>query len=86
LKDNKIKVIEKELKDVNQYDEQKINDLLNRNPVIRNINRERVKRRLRETLSLTYKLFHRNFLMIQTNNLNYQRLEIKSCEFVFIYY
>ncbi len=36
LKDNKINVLEKELKDVNDYDEQKIQTLLNKNPVIRN--------------------------------------------------
>jgi hypothetical protein len=50
LKDNKIKVLEKELKDVNQCDVQKFNNLLNRNPVIKNSNRERAKRKLRETL------------------------------------
>jgi hypothetical protein len=55
LKYNKIKVLEKELKDVNQHDIQKTNNLLNRNPIIRNNNRERAKRRLRETLSLKYK-------------------------------
>ena len=36
--DNKINVLEKELKDVNHYDEQKIKTLLNENPVIRNNN------------------------------------------------
>ena len=55
LKDNKIYVLEKELKDVNQYDEQKILSLMNKNPVIRNNNKERAKRRLLDTLSLTYK-------------------------------
>ena len=55
LKDNKINVLEKELKNVNHYDEQKIQTLLNKNPVIRNNNKERAKRRLLDTLSLTYK-------------------------------
>jgi hypothetical protein len=55
LKDNKIHVLEKELKDVNQYDEQRILSLMNKNPVIRNNNKERAKRRLLDTLSLTYK-------------------------------
>ena len=55
LKDNKIKVLAKELKDVNHYDEQKFQNLLNKNPVIINNNRERSKRRLLDTLSLTYK-------------------------------
>ncbi len=55
LKDNKIHVLEKELKDVNLYDEQKILNLMNKNPVIRNNNKERAKRRLLDTLSLTYK-------------------------------
>ncbi len=55
LKDNKINVLEKELKDVNHYDEQKIQTLLNKNPVIRNNNKERSKRRLMNTLSLSYK-------------------------------
>ncbi len=41
LNDNKINVLEKELKDVNHYDEQKIQTLLNKNPVIRNNNEER---------------------------------------------
>ena len=40
LKDNKINVLEKELKDVNHYDEQKIQTLLNKNSVIRNNNKE----------------------------------------------
>ncbi|RZB40579.1 hypothetical protein BDFB_015230, partial [Asbolus verrucosus] len=34
-KDNKINVLEQELKEVNNYDEEKINTLLNKNPVIR---------------------------------------------------
>jgi hypothetical protein len=46
LKDNEINVLEKELKDVNYYDEQKIQTLLNKKPVIRNNNKERAKRRL----------------------------------------
>jgi hypothetical protein len=33
----------------------KIQTLINKNPVIRNNNKERAKRRLLETLSLTYK-------------------------------
>jgi len=45
LKENKIHVLEKELKVVNQYDEQKILSLMNRNPVIRSNNKERAKRR-----------------------------------------
>ena len=40
LKDNKINVLEKELRDVNHYDEQKIHTLLNKNLVIRNNNKE----------------------------------------------
>ncbi len=55
LKDNKIKVLSKELKDVNHYDEQKILTLLNKNPVIRNNNNERAKRCLMNMLYLTYK-------------------------------
>jgi len=38
LKDNKINILEKELKDVNHYDEQKIQTLLNKKPVVRNNN------------------------------------------------
>ncbi len=53
LKDNKINVLEKELKDVNYYDEQKIQTLLYKKPVIRNNNKERAKQRLLNTLSLT---------------------------------
>jgi hypothetical protein len=53
LKDNKINVLEKELKNVNHYDEQKIQTLLNKKPVIRNNNEERAKRRLLNALSLT---------------------------------
>jgi hypothetical protein len=52
LKDNKINILENELKDVNHYDEQKIHTLLNKNPVIRNNNKERAKRRLMNTLTL----------------------------------
>jgi NADH pyrophosphatase NudC (nudix superfamily) len=55
LKDNKINVSEKELKDVNHFDEQKIQTLLNKNLVIRKNNKERAKRRLLDTLSLSYK-------------------------------
>lgn len=54
-KDNKIKILEKELKDVNNHDEDKINNLLNKQPVIRYNNRERAKRRLAKTLSLINK-------------------------------
>jgi hypothetical protein len=53
IKGNKINVLEKELKNVNHYDEQKIQTLLNKNPVIRNNNKERAKQRLLNTLSLT---------------------------------
>jgi hypothetical protein len=53
LKDNKINVLEKELNDVNHFDEQKIQTLLNKKPVIRNNNKERAKRRLLNILSLT---------------------------------
>ena len=53
LKDNKINVLEKELKDVNHYNKQKIQNFLNKKPVIRNNNKERAKRRLLNTLSLT---------------------------------
>jgi hypothetical protein len=53
LKDNKINVLEKEFKNANHYDEQKIQTLLNKKPVIRNNNKERAKRRLLNTLSLT---------------------------------
>jgi hypothetical protein len=42
-KDNKINVLEQELKEVNSYDEEKINALLNKNPVIRYNNKERAK-------------------------------------------
>ncbi|RZC37318.1 hypothetical protein BDFB_014939 [Asbolus verrucosus] len=55
LKDNKINILENELKEVNNYDEEKINYPLNKNPIIRNNNRERVKRRLANTLSLVNK-------------------------------
>jgi flagellar biosynthesis/type III secretory pathway ATPase len=54
-KDNKINVLEQELKEVNSYDEEKINALLNENPVIRYNNKERAKRRLANTLSLVNK-------------------------------
>lgn len=55
FKENKIKVLAKELQDVNHYDEQKILNLLDKNLIIRNNNKERSKRRLLDTLSLTYK-------------------------------
>ena len=51
LKDNKIIILEKELKDINQYDESKIHDLLNKNLVIRTNQKERAKRRLMNTLA-----------------------------------
>jgi hypothetical protein len=54
IKGNKINVLEKELKDVNRYDEQNIQTILNKTPVIRNNNKERAKRRLMNTLSLSY--------------------------------
>jgi flagellar biosynthesis/type III secretory pathway ATPase len=54
-KDNKINVLEQELKEVNSYDEEKINALLNKNPVIRYNNKERAKRRLANTLSVVNK-------------------------------
>src|SRR6476469_1684766 len=54
IKDNKISILEKELKDVNQYDEQKIQNLLNKNPIIRTNNKERAKRRLLNTLSIAF--------------------------------
>ncbi len=40
LKDNKINVLEKELKDDNHYNERKIHTLLNKKPVIRKNNKE----------------------------------------------
>ncbi len=40
LKDIKINVLEKELKNINHYDEQKFQTLINKNPVIRNNNKE----------------------------------------------
>ncbi len=40
LKGNKINILEKELKDINEYDEQKINASLNKNPFIRTNNKE----------------------------------------------
>ncbi|RZC40046.1 hypothetical protein BDFB_015006 [Asbolus verrucosus] len=54
-KDNKIKVLERELKEINSYNKEKINTLLNKNPIIRYNNKERAKRRLANTLSLTNK-------------------------------
>jgi hypothetical protein len=47
--------LEQELKEVNSYNEEKINALLNKNPVIRYNNKERAKRRLPNTLSLVNK-------------------------------
>ena len=55
LKYNKINVLEKELKDVNHYDQQKIRTLLNNNPVISSNNKERAKKRLMNTLSIINK-------------------------------
>ena len=52
LKGNQINILEKELKDVNHYDEQKIQNLLNKKPAISSNNKERAKRRLMSTLSL----------------------------------
>ncbi|KAI4456739.1 hypothetical protein MML48_8g00002494 [Holotrichia oblita] len=54
-KDNKINVLEKELKDVNHYDEDKINNLLNKQPIVRYVDRQIAKRRLSNTLSITNK-------------------------------
>jgi hypothetical protein len=51
IKDNKINIMEKQLKEVNHYDESKIFDLLNKKPIIRNNKRERAKRQLINTLS-----------------------------------
>ena len=53
-KDNKIHILENELKEINQYDEQKIQNLLNKNPIIRTNNKERAKRRLLNTLSIAF--------------------------------
>ncbi|KAI4460068.1 hypothetical protein MML48_6g00014766 [Holotrichia oblita] len=39
-KNNKINVLEKELKDVNHYDEDKINNLLNKQPIVRYVDRQ----------------------------------------------
>jgi hypothetical protein len=55
LKDNKINVLEKELKNVKHYDEQKTQTLLTKNPVIRKNDKERAKRCLFNNLSLTNK-------------------------------
>ena len=54
IKYNKIHILEKELKEINQYDEQKIQNLLNKNPIIRTNNKERAKRRLLNTLSIAF--------------------------------
>ncbi len=51
MKDNEIKILSKELIDINQYDGKKIQALLNKNPVIRSNGRERAKRQLMNTLS-----------------------------------
>lgn len=56
VKNNTIIVLEEELKGINQYDEQKVNALLNKKPTILCVNRERVKRQLLETLKRTQKL------------------------------
>jgi hypothetical protein len=55
LKDNKINVLTKELKDVNHCDEQNINYYLNKNAVYKYNKRERAKRHISDTLSFTYK-------------------------------
>jgi len=55
LNTNKINVLERELKNINQYDEQKIESLLNKNPTIRHNGKERAKRRLLDTLVRTAK-------------------------------
>jgi hypothetical protein len=51
MKDNEIKILSKELIDINQYDGKKIQALLNKNHVIRSNGRERAKRQLMNTLS-----------------------------------
>jgi hypothetical protein len=52
LKDKKIDILEKELKDINQYDIEKINSLFIKNPIIRYNNKERAKRRLAKTINM----------------------------------
>ncbi len=47
--------MEKELKYVNHYDQQKIQTILNKTPVIRSNNKERAKRPLMNTLSIINK-------------------------------
>ncbi len=54
LKDNKTNIIKKELKDVNYYDEPKIQFSPKKNPEIRKNNKEKAERRLLDTISLTY--------------------------------
>jgi len=56
VKNNTITVLEEELKGINQYDEQKVNALLNKKPTILCANRERAKRQLLETLRKTKQL------------------------------
>jgi len=55
IKDNKINIMEKQLKEVNHYDESKILKLLNMSPLVRTNNRERAKRQLINTISLNNK-------------------------------
>lgn len=51
LKDNKINVLVKQSKNVNHHNERIVQNLLNKNPVIRNNIEERAKRSLLDTLS-----------------------------------
>ena len=53
LKDNALNILQNELKDLNRYDEEKIQSLLNKNPVIRSNGKERAKRCLLDTLNRT---------------------------------
>lgn len=50
VKDNKITFMEKELKDLNQYDEEKMNEVLRRKPVIREVKGERARRKLKHAI------------------------------------
>ena len=50
LKDKRIDLLEDELKETSSYDEDKINSLMNKNPIFKIDYRERAKRRLEKTL------------------------------------
>jgi hypothetical protein len=52
LKGNKVNILEKELKNINNYDEKKIMSLLNKNPVIRKNGKERAKYEIVKTLNM----------------------------------